>query len=73
LTKYDTLINQVDFDLGPSLDGLSDDAIKKRVKEGAKAKVQEICIEPLKQLGGLDIPHAIVSGGHRHFEYLVRA
>jgi hypothetical protein len=67
------LINQVNLDLWSSLDGLSDDAINKRVKEEAKAKLQEICIEPLKQLAGLDIPHAIVSSGHRHFEYLVRA
>jgi len=67
------LINQVNFELGPSLSDLSDDAIEERIKEEAKTKLREICIEPLKQHAGLGIPYTAVSGGRHHFEYLVRA
>ena len=76
------LINQVNFELcsplhgssdESSLHGLSDDAIIRLTEEEGKVKLREICIEPLKQLAGLDIPHVAVSSGHCHFEYLVRA
>ena len=73
-TKYDDIINQVDFDLGPSLEeGLSDDAINELVKERADTKLRETCIEPLKVLPGPDIPYAAVSSGYRHSDNLVRA
>ncbi|KAJ8587345.1 hypothetical protein M405DRAFT_821767 [Rhizopogon salebrosus TDB-379] len=60
-TKYDMLVDQVDYELGPSLDELSDDAITELVKERAETKLQEICIRPLGQLAGSDILHVTVS------------
>jgi hypothetical protein len=72
-TKYDMLVDQVDYELGPSLDELSDDAITELVKERAEAKLQEICIKPLRQLAGSDILHVTVSSGYRCSDLLVRA
>ena len=51
------LVDQVDYELGPSLDELSDEAIVELVKKRAEAKLQEICIRPLGQLAGSDILH----------------
>jgi hypothetical protein len=64
-TKYDRLIDQVDFELGPSGNGLSDDAIKELVRERAETKLQEVCIKPLEEFAGSDIPHAAISSEYR--------
>jgi hypothetical protein len=69
-TKYDGLINQVDFELGPSGDGLSDDAINKLIKERAAKRLHEFCIGPLERFVKSDIPHAAVSSGYRYSESL---
>jgi hypothetical protein len=73
LTKYDEIVNQVDYDLGPSLDGLSDDNIEELIKKGADDELRKTCIEPLKAFAGPDIPYAAVSSGYRHSDRLVRA
>src|ERR1700709_202725 len=75
-TKYDELINQVNYDLGlgssgSSIEGLSDDAIDKLVKEGADNELQKTCIQPLKVIAGPNIPYAPVSGGYRFSDRLV--
>jgi hypothetical protein len=72
-TKYDEVINQVDYDLGPSLDELSDDAIEELIKEGAKSELQETCIRPLERFAGSDIPYATVSSEYRCSDHLVCA
>ena len=72
-TKYDWLIDQVDYELGPSGNGLSDDAIKELVRERAETKLQEVCIKPLEKFAGSDIPHAAISSGYRYFDCLVCA
>jgi hypothetical protein len=75
-TQYDKLINQVDFELGSSSDGLNNDAIKELIKKRAEAKLREICIGPLERFVasiGSDIPHATVSSGYRCSGCLVRA
>jgi hypothetical protein len=72
-TKYDEIVNQVDYDLGPSLEGLSDDAIEERIKKGADAELRKTCIEPLKAFAGPDTPYAPVSSGYRYSDCLVRA
>jgi hypothetical protein len=72
-TKYDEIINQVDFDLGPSLEGLSDDAIDELVKKRADDELRKTCIEPLKAFAGPDIPYAPVSSGYRYSHRLIRA
>jgi hypothetical protein len=72
-TKYDRLIDQVDYELGPSGDGLSDDAIKEVVKGRAETKLREVCIKPLEEFAGSDIPHAAISSGYRCSDRLVCA
>ena len=73
-TKYDEIINQVDYDLGPSLqEELSDDAIDELVKKGADDYLRKTCIEPLKAFAGPDIPYAPVSSGYRYSHRLIRA
>jgi hypothetical protein len=70
-TQYDKLVDQVDYELGPSLNGLSDDAIKELIRERADTKLQEICNRLLERFAGSDIPHAAVSSGCRCFDRLV--
>ncbi|KAJ8593183.1 hypothetical protein M405DRAFT_811438, partial [Rhizopogon salebrosus TDB-379] len=60
-TKYDGLIDRVDYELEPSVYELSDDAIKELVNKRAQTKLQEICIGPLKEFAGSDTPHVAVS------------
>jgi hypothetical protein len=72
-TKYDEIVNQVDYDLGPSLEGLSDDTIDKLIKERVNTELRKTCIEPLKVFAGPDIPYAAVSSGYRYSDRLVRA
>ncbi|KAJ8587350.1 hypothetical protein M405DRAFT_934775 [Rhizopogon salebrosus TDB-379] len=73
-TQYDKLINQVDFELGSSGDGLSNDTIKELIMNRAEAKLRESCIGPLERFVasiGSDIPHATVSTSDNHKESLV--
>jgi hypothetical protein len=72
-TKYDWLIDQVDYELGPSGDGLSDDAIKELIKERAETTLQEALIKPLEEFAGSDVPHAAISSGYRCSDCLVCA
>jgi hypothetical protein len=72
-TKYDGLIDRVDYELEPSVYELSDDAIKELVNKRAETKLREICIEPLEEFAGSDIPHVAVSSGYRCFDHLVCA
>jgi hypothetical protein len=55
-TKYDELINQMDYELGQS--ELSDDEIKELVSKKAETKLQEFCIGPIERFA---VPHARVS------------
>jgi hypothetical protein len=63
-TKYDKLIDQVEYELEP-VDELGDDAINELIKARAETRLQEICIGPLERSAGSDIPHVAVSGGYR--------
>jgi hypothetical protein len=72
-TKYDGLINQMDYELGPSGDGLSDDDINKLIRERAEKRLHEFCIGPLERFVKSDIPHAAVSSGYRCSDHLVCA
>ncbi|KAJ8585270.1 hypothetical protein M405DRAFT_419505 [Rhizopogon salebrosus TDB-379] len=72
VTKYDELIDEVEYELGPSVNELSDDAIKELIKERGETKLQEICIGPLERLAGSDIPHAAVSIKDGYKESLIR-
>jgi hypothetical protein len=58
-TKYDELINQMDYELGES--ELSDDKIEELVSEKAEANLQKFCIGPIERFA---IPHARVSSGY---------
>jgi len=71
-TKYDMLVDQMDYELGPSVDELSDDAIKELIEERAKNKLQEICIRPLEQSAGSDVFHAVVSTKEGYEESVTR-
>ncbi|OAX40245.1 hypothetical protein K503DRAFT_634001 [Rhizopogon vinicolor AM-OR11-026] len=71
-TKFDVLIDQVDFDIGSSLNGLSEDDIKERSKNGAETKLQEVCIGPLKIFSQSDIPHVAVSTEESYKETLAQ-
>ncbi|KAJ8591658.1 hypothetical protein M405DRAFT_788563 [Rhizopogon salebrosus TDB-379] len=66
-TKYDELINQMDYELGES--ELSDDKIEELVSEKAEANLQKFCIEPIERFA---IPHAKVSIKDDHKDLLVR-
>ncbi|KAJ8581722.1 hypothetical protein M405DRAFT_831972 [Rhizopogon salebrosus TDB-379] len=73
-TQYDKLINQVDFELGSSGNGLNHDAIKELIKDRAEAKLRESCIGPLERFVasiGSDIPHATVSTSDNYKESFV--
>jgi len=59
------------FDIGSSLNGLSEDDIKERFKNGAETKLQEVCIGPLKIFSQSDIPHVAVSSEYRYSYCLV--
>ncbi|KAG1858729.1 hypothetical protein DFJ58DRAFT_840324 [Suillus subalutaceus] len=62
LTKYDMLIDDMELNLnGTSVDGLSNDAIRELTKNKAEAKLQDICIGPLKEFARRDIPYAKIS------------
>jgi len=62
LTKYDMLLGRVDRTLNESaLVGLSDDDVKKLVKEKADAELQKTCIKPLERSAGSTIPWATVT------------
>ncbi|KAJ8581729.1 hypothetical protein M405DRAFT_831986 [Rhizopogon salebrosus TDB-379] len=60
-TKYDGLINQFDYDLGPSGDGLNDHDIKQLVERRAGIKLRDTCIRPVERFAGSGIPIAAVS------------
>ncbi|KAJ8588887.1 hypothetical protein M405DRAFT_862566 [Rhizopogon salebrosus TDB-379] len=70
-TKYDEIVNQVDYDLGPTLEeGLSDDTIEELIKKEADTKLLETCIKPLKVFAGPDIPYAPVSTDDKYAQLL---
>ncbi|OAX37726.1 hypothetical protein K503DRAFT_771224 [Rhizopogon vinicolor AM-OR11-026] len=71
-TKYDVLVEQVDYYMGPSLSGLSEDDIEERIKKGTETKLREICTGPLEKFAQLDIPHVAVSAKESHEETLAR-
>ncbi|KAJ8581727.1 hypothetical protein M405DRAFT_938120 [Rhizopogon salebrosus TDB-379] len=71
-TKYDELINQFDYDLGPSAQGLSDDAIKELIERRAETRLQARCILPLEEFVGSDIPLVAVSIKGDHEDSLMR-
>jgi hypothetical protein len=72
-TKYDGLIDRVDYELEPSVYEFSDDAIKELVNKRAETKLREICIGPLEEFAGSDIPHIAVSSGYRCSDHLICA
>jgi hypothetical protein len=72
-TKYDGLINQFDYDLGPSGGGLNDHAIKQLVEGRAGTKLRETCVRPVQLFAGSDIPITTVSSGYYYSDYLVCA
>ncbi|OJA14000.1 hypothetical protein AZE42_07012, partial [Rhizopogon vesiculosus] len=51
-TKYDVLVEQVDYDMGPSLNGLSEDDIKERIKKGSD--IPHVAISGLAREARLD-------------------
>ncbi|KAG1885421.1 hypothetical protein F4604DRAFT_1573546, partial [Suillus subluteus] len=70
-TKYDKLIDHMDRTLDESsLEGLSNNDIKKLVKNKAETELQKICIGPLKKFAGSDIPSATISTKEEHKETL---
>ncbi|KAG1858794.1 hypothetical protein DFJ58DRAFT_781762 [Suillus subalutaceus] len=72
-TKYDKLIDRMDRTLDESsLEGLSDNDIKKLIKNKAETELQKICIGPLKKFAGPDIPSATISTKEEHKETLAR-
>ncbi|KAJ8597095.1 hypothetical protein M405DRAFT_12106 [Rhizopogon salebrosus TDB-379] len=68
LTKYDEFIVHVERTLDGSLEGLSDDAVSKLVKQKTDAKLRDICTLPLERFAGSDIPYATVSTKEVHKE-----
>ncbi|KAG1840871.1 hypothetical protein C8R48DRAFT_739820 [Suillus tomentosus] len=72
-TKYDRLTDRIERTLyETSLNKLSDQAIEELVKKNAEAELQDICIRPLQQIAGPDIPHATVSIAIDYKETLIR-
>ncbi|OAX40246.1 hypothetical protein K503DRAFT_768752 [Rhizopogon vinicolor AM-OR11-026] len=71
-TKYDVLVEQVDYDMEPSLKGSNEDDIEERIKKRAETKLQEICTGPLKKFAQSDIPHVAVSTKESHKETLAQ-
>jgi hypothetical protein len=49
-----------------SLNRLSDEAIKERIKKNAEAELWDTCIAPLEKFAGPDIPHAMISSEHQY-------
>ena len=73
-TKYDYFLDRVDRSLDDSsLVGWSEDAIKNLVKNKAEAEVRNVCIGPLEEFAGPDIPHATVSSEYHYYDHLIRA
>jgi hypothetical protein len=74
LTKYDALIARMERILDVnSLDGLSNDDIKNLARNKAEAELQDICIGPLMEFAGLDIPHAKISSMCQYSDKFMRA
>ncbi|KAG2126191.1 hypothetical protein BD769DRAFT_1668628 [Suillus cothurnatus] len=73
LTKYDMLIDRMERTLDDtSLNRLSDEAIKERIKKNAEAELWDTCIGPLEKFAGPDIPHAMISTREDYKETLIR-
>ena len=64
-TKYDKLVEQIEF--GDNLEfhkrnkHLDPETRNARLAEETRAKFQELCVGPFKQVVGKDIPHIAVS------------
>ncbi|KAG1726783.1 uncharacterized protein EDB91DRAFT_1165595 [Suillus paluster] len=71
LTKFDMFIDRVDHTLDESLlEGLSNSAIHELITKKADTELQEVCIGPLQQFAGSDIPYTTVSTKEDHKETL---
>ncbi|KAG2143581.1 hypothetical protein DEU56DRAFT_242395 [Suillus clintonianus] len=71
LTKYDMLLDRTERTLD-ALVGSNDETIKELTKNKAEAELQNICIGPLEEFAGPDIPHAVISTEECHKETLAR-
>ncbi|KAG2356376.1 hypothetical protein BDR07DRAFT_1364291 [Suillus spraguei] len=60
-TKYDKLVGRMERTLWETSNGSTDEDIKELAKKNAEDELQDICIRPLKEFAGPDVPYVKIS------------